>query len=316
MDPIRVAVVGLGPIGLAVSRLLATRSWAEVVGAVDIDPDLIGRDVGDLCGGEPRRVRVVRTLGEAGDGDVAVLCTSSRLSVTEPLIAGAVEAGWHVVSTCEELSYPWHHHPEIATRLDEAARAAGRVVLGTGINPGYVMDALALSLSAVLERVDSVEVVRIVDAAQRRSPLRAKVGEGITVDEFTRRAVEGTIGHVGLVESAAMVAAAFGWALDDVTETLEPVVGSDRTVLGIRHRAVATSGGVERARLHLDMFVGAEDPHDSITLTGPATVSQRIDGIHGDTATAAVTVNVIPALVALPAGLATMIDLVGPRLRP
>lgn len=316
MDQIRVAVVGLGPIGLAVYRLLATRSWADVTGAVDVDPDLVGRDAGELSGGEPTGVQVVRTLAEAGDGDVAVLCTSSRLAVAEPLITGALDAGRHVVSTCEELSYPWHHHPDAAARVDERARRAGRVALGTGINPGYAMDALALSLSAVMERVDTVEIVRIVDAAERRKPLRAKVGEGLTVDEFTNRAVEGTIGHVGLVESAAMVAAAFGWPLDEVTETLEPVVGSEGSVLGIRHRAVAASRGAARVHLRLDMYGGADDPHDSITLTGSSTVTQRIDGIHGDTATAAVTVNVIPALTRLPAGLATMIDLVGARLRP
>ena len=230
-----------------------------------------------------------------------------------------------MVSTCEELAYPWTHHPEAARRIDDAARAAGRVVIATGINPGFAMDALALCVSAVAQRIDQVDVHRVVDAATRRGPLQEKVGAGITVEAFAERKAAGRIGHVGLVESVALIAAGLAWPVDRIDETLEPVLAADpvRTdvvdvaagrVAGIRQIATGYEGDRLRIRLHLDMFVGAPEPGDRVTLEGQPRIETTIRGIHGDVATAAIVANAVGSVHRLQPGLRTALDLLPLRL--
>ena len=319
--PIRVVFVGLGPIGLATFRMVADRKWARIVGAVDVADEMLGRDAGVLAGIDAIGVPVVGLLEEALPADVVVLCTTSRAEGIEAPLIEILDNGASVVTTCEELSFPWFHHPEIATRIDSAARRGGQAVLGTGVNPGFAMDAAALFVSGACERVDSVDVLRVVDASTRRGPLQKKVGAGIDEQEFAARRAAGAIGHAGLVESAAMVAAAFGWSPDEITETLEPVLAIEPvvtdhaevaagSVAGIRQIARCVVRGEERVKLHLDMYVGAQDPGDTITLKGSPPTSTVIKGLHGDVTTAAITVNAIRALGALPPGLMTMLDTV------
>jgi 4-hydroxy-tetrahydrodipicolinate reductase len=326
-QPIRVAVVGLGSIGRAVYRTLAARQWVQIVAAVDVDPTLIGRDAGELAGADAGGVPVVASFGEAGTGgDVAIVCTGSRLEAVAPLLGEAVAAGWHVLSTCEELAFPWLRHREAAAAIDDAARAAGRCVLGTGVNPGFAMDAAVLHLSAVVDRVTAVEVERVVDVATRREALRSKVGLGISATEFAQRAAAGSIGHVGLAESAALVATAFSWPTVDLDESLEPVFADAEievagrrigpgAVLGIRQTATIREDGEPRVVLRLTMYGGAADPHDTVTLHGPSPITQRITGIDGDAATITVVVNTIPVMVTLPPGLVTVLDVAAVRAR-
>jgi 4-hydroxy-tetrahydrodipicolinate reductase len=320
----RTAHVGLGPIGLGVLRSIASRSWAQVVGGVDLRPELAGSDLGALAGTEPLGLKATAALGEVGppgSADVVVLCTSSGAQAVEAQVLDALAWGAAVVTTCEELAYPWRHHPDVARRIDEAAKAAGRNVIATGINPGFAMDALALCLTGVAERVEGVSVRRVVDAATRRGPLQHKVGAGISPDEFEARRQARRIGHVGLVESAALIADGLGWELDGIEETLDPVIANRRTdtdvvsveagcVAGIRQVAVARAGGREVVRLDLEMYVGASDPIDRIEITGSPPLSISSPGFPGDACTAAITANAARASAGLPRGLLTALDLV------
>jgi 4-hydroxy-tetrahydrodipicolinate reductase len=295
-----------------------------MVGAVDHDPNLQGRDVGELAGAGATGIRVVTALddvGPPGSFDVVVHCTGSHLDDVEPQILDALRHGAAVVSTCEELSYPWYHHPDAARRIDEAAKAARRPVLGTGINPGFSMDLLPLAVTGVSERVDHIGVRRVVDAAMRRGPLQHKVGAGISVDEFDDRRHTGRIGHVGLIESVAMLAAGVGWTLDGIEETLEPVVAkgpieTDFAILepgavaGIRQIAIGTSSKKEVIHLQLDMYVGAQEPGDVVTIRGVPEIRTSSSGFHGDVCTAAVVANAVAAMPRLRPGLLTVLDLV------
>jgi 4-hydroxy-tetrahydrodipicolinate reductase len=321
---IRTAHLGLGPIGLAVVRSVAARPWARVSSAVDVRPDLIGCDVGDLAGIGAVGVKVAGSLdasGPPGSADVVLHCTGSHLERETDRILAALAWGAGVVSSCEELAYPWFHHPTQARRIDDAAREAGRTVLATGINPGFAMDALALCMSAVSERVDRVEVHRVVDAATRRGPLQQKVGAGIEPAEFEARRAAGSIGHVGLVESVALIGAGLGWSLDAVEETLEPVLATATVatdvvsvrpgqVAGIRQVAVGRRAGEEVIRLHLDMYVGASDPGDHVVLVGSPTIRTDVSGLHGDVSTAAILANAAGSLGRLRPGLTTVLDLI------
>ncbi len=322
---IRVVQYGIGPIGASIVRLMRQKSSIEIVGAIDKDPAKAGRDLGEVIGA-PDAPWGVMVLADAAamlerPVDVVVHTTSSYLEKVMDQLLGCLSAGCCVVSTCEELAYPWRKHPGLSERLDAAAKEEGVALVGTGVNPGFVMDKLVLTLSAVSQRVDSARAVRVVDASKRRLPLQKKIGAGMTPEEFRAQVDAGVIKHHGLPESAAMIADGLGFSLDDISETIEPVIAEETVkteflevaageVAGVHQIARGTSGGKEKIYLELKMYVGAKEPADTVELKGEPNISLVIPGgTHGDVATAAVAVNAIPAILAAPAGLRTDRDL-------
>lgn len=318
-ETVEVAVMGMGPIGQEILRVLADRPWAEIVAAVDVDPELQGADAGELSGlDRPLGVEVTGAL--EGDCDVVAHATVSGLAPAADQVEPLLDRGISVVSTCEEMSCPLDEG--IAERLHHAAREGGATLLGTGINPGYLLDALPASLTVACQDVREIEATRIVDAAERREPLQRKVGAGLDLEEWAERKVEGRIRHVGLPESARLLAAAVGW--DDVQysdELIEPVraEGAVSTefleveagqAAGLRQLVTGSRNGREVLRLELQMYVGARHPRDSVTVRGTPPVKMVIEGgIHGDRGTAAVVVNMIPRTRSAPSGFRTMAEL-------
>jgi 4-hydroxy-tetrahydrodipicolinate reductase len=236
-------------------------------------------------------------------------------------LLAAMEVGSCVVSTCEELSYPYRTYPELAAQLDKSAKDNGVALVGTGVNPGFVMDKLVITLAGVSQRIEHAKAVRIVDASKRRQPLQRKIGAGLSVEEFRARVEEGTIKHVGLPESVAMVADALGLRVDQITETIEPKVASEFVqtefftvepgqAAGVHQIARGLSEGKELVYMELQMYVGAKDPADTVELTGHPNISLTIPGgSHGDIATASVAVNSIPSILEAPSGLRTAREL-------
>jgi 4-hydroxy-tetrahydrodipicolinate reductase len=281
------------------------------------DPACAGRDAGEVAGVGPCGVTVVAGAAEAfaAKPEVALVLTGSGVADVEPVIEAAAAQGVDVISTCEDLAYADLSAPELARRIDTRARAAGVTVVGTGVNPGFVMDRLPLTLAAVCVRVDRVHVTRIVDAAKRRGPLRAKVGAGLTVEEFHAGVAARQLGHRGFAESCALVGLGLGLVLDDIRTTIDPVV-ADRPgiapgrVAGLRQSAVGVRGGREIVRLDLEMSVGAPDPHDAVLIEGDPPLDVVIrGGTHGDRGTVGTTLSAIPAVVAAAPGLKTILDL-------
>jgi hypothetical protein len=322
---IRVVQYGVGPIGASIARLMRQKQALEVAGAIDKDPAKAGRDLGEVAGAgdAPWGVKVFADAESLLEKpvDVVIHSTSSYLRDVMDQLLACLEAGCCVVSTCEELAYPLRKHPELAAKLDKAAKDEGVALVGTGVNPGFVLDKLVLVLAAVSQRVDSARAVRIVDASKRRLPLQKKIGAGMTVDEFREKVAAGIIKHHGLPESVAMVADGLGLGVDDISETIEPVMASEAVkteflevaagqVAGVHQIARGKAGGVERIFAELKMYVGAKQSSDTIELTGEPNISLIIPGgTHGDIATAAVVVNAIPVILAAPAGLRTARDL-------
>ncbi len=312
---IRVLQVGLGPIGASIARQVGERAGFELVGGVDLDPAKAGRDLG---------VEVSADLGvalAATRPEIAVVSTSSALEKVEATILACLAAGVAVVSTTEELSFPWRERPEPAARIDAAARAAGLAVLGTGVNPGFAMDALPLALSAVCERVDGVIVRRIQDASKRRLPFQRKIGAGLIVEEFRARVAAGGVRHVGLAESIGMLASAFGWNLDSITDEIGPKIATEQVASadllvapgecsGVVQLGLGMERGVERIRLEFEAYLGAPESYDEVEIAGSPNLKSRVEGgIPGDLATASIVVNAIPRVLAAPPGLITMRDL-------
>jgi 4-hydroxy-tetrahydrodipicolinate reductase len=247
--------------------------------------------------------------------DVAVVCTTSRIADLRLTVGTAFERGLDVVSTCEPLAGPAGDDMDAAA-LDVLARRWQRRVLGVGVNPGFVMDALPLMLAAAQTTVRSVRVQRVVDASTRRPQLGAKVGAGLTRDEFAAAARRGDLGHVGLSASARLIAAGLDWAIDDVRETLRPVVGADGRCTGAHQRLRARENGALRIELDLTIAVGAHPSGDTITLDGePSLRWATRPATAGEEATAALAVNAALAVGGLPPGLRTMVDLVPLRYR-
>ncbi len=324
MDSLRVIQYGLGPIGCAMARHVASRMGLELVGGVDIDPAKVGKDMGEVIGlGNRLGFPVAATLADIDPQtrvDVALHTTNSYFPQFEEQIIALLEAGVDVVSTSEELSFPWLAHPEHAERIDAAAKAAGKSVLGTGVNPGYLMDSLPLSLTAICQRVDRIKVTRHMNASLRRGPFQLKIGAGMTVKEFEERMAAGRMGHVGLPESMGMIFDTLGRKLDRYEAHVEPLV-ADRPintehvrvepgqVRGLKQVAHGYTDSVEFVTLAFIAGLEEETNEDTIEIEGAPDLKVTLAGTHGDLATVAIAVNAIRRVQQAPPGLLTMRDL-------
>ena len=328
---IRVVVFGCGVMGRKIARALLDKKSFKIAGAVDINPEIVGKDVGTLVDAPGLGVAVqtdaaLKTL----DADAVVLTTTSHLPDVAAQIGRCVEVGFDVVSTCEQLSYPWKRHPGVAAELDKLAKSRGVTVVGTGINPGFLMDTLPLILSAPCLRVDAVRVRRLQDSARRRIPFQTKIGTNLAPDEWRRKISDGSItGHVGLLESIYAIAAGLGWKLDEANESApEPILAERETpsglgsvragrAIGLRSTAVGRKGGRSVIELEFVAHAGLKDERDEISIEGDPPIRQVIaGGVPGDAGTVAVTVNTIPRAIEAPPGLKTMMDLAIPRWTP
>lgn len=332
MPAIRVLHFGLGPIGAAIVKQIVRRPGFKIVGAVDIDPAKVGHDLADVVG-LPRRLNV-RVQADAAKAlkaakpHIVIHCTSSSLAAVMPQIEAAMKARVPVVSTTEELAYPARTHARLAKRIDTLARKARVAVLGTGVNPGFAMDALAIMLTAACERVDRVVVNRVQDARIRRLPFQQKIGAGLTIEQFRRKVRDGLVRHVGFTESIAMIGDALGWRLDRITDEIGPrladqAVTSDLLavepghVCGIIQDGVGYQKGTAVIHLHLEAYLGAPETYDSIDIEGSPPLSMKFHGgVHGDIATASIVINSIPKVLAANPGLRTMRDLALPSYFP
>lgn len=322
-DRIRVAHYGLGCIGLEAAKIAVRNQRLEVVGGVDISAEKAGKDLGELIGSEkPLGIRVSSKPQEVFSRrpDIVVHSTGSRLSDVAAQIEGIVSRGINVVSSAEELLFPVGKNRQIADKLDTLAKENDVSILGTGVNPGFVLDSLPAFLTAVCAGVRSIVARRIVDASTRREPLQRKIGAGLSVEEFRRRVDEGRLGHLGLVESVALLADCLGRELDNLLERIDPVISDgnittdyvdvrEGQVAGIKHTAKGFWKGERVISLELQMFVGAPEPHDYIRIDAEPPLEVRIEnGAAGDPATAAILINAIPKVVSAPAGYLTMKD--------
>lgn len=323
--PTTVVQFGLGAIGAALVRHVAALADFELVGAVDNDPRKVGQDVGRLVGSPgPLGIPVesdARATLQRTRPDVVLHATGSRLSQVDDQLELIVQSGASVVSTCEELVFPFATQPELAGRLDGAARASNVSIVGSGVNPGFVMDLLPVTLAMVCQSIEEIHVVRVVDTARRRVQLQSKTGVSLSPQAFVERAAAGLVGHVGLRESALLLARGLGWSLDEVTESLEPIVAERPArsaafeiqpgqVAGLRQRVTGSVSGRERLVLDLRMELQAGDPRDEIRITGRPSIDLRIaDGVSGDLATVAAVVSCARRIGAAPRGLISVLDL-------
>ncbi len=319
----RVLQFGCGPIGCSIIRLALQKKDLEIVGAIALEN--VGRDLGEVAElGKKLEIVISDDAGvtlNAAKPDVVLHATGSSLEKVYHQLETIIISGSNIVSTCEELSYPHRAEPTIAEKIDNLAKDYGVTVLGTGVNPGFLMDVWPLFMTGVCQNVKEIKVVRVQDASSRRIPFQKKIGAGRTIEEFNKLVKAGTLRHVGLAESIAMIAAGLGWELDDITETIEPVILEDEVssnfvtvkpgqAAGVRQISYGRKGSQNLVTLDFQAYVGAEESYDAVYITGTPNMEVIIKGgTHGDIATAAIVVNAIPRVMEAPPGLITMKDL-------
>ncbi len=333
MAKIKVVCYGIGVIGKKVARLMLEKDWIQIVGAVDISPDLIGKDLGDeLNLNKNLNVMISDSLNQIvkdDKPDIVVHTTSSHFKGVFNQLRELVNLGLNVVSTCEELSYPFKRNPKLADKLHRLAQEKNVTVLGTGINPGFLMDFFPIILTSPCETVERITVSRQINALNRRIPFQKKIGSGLSKEEFKELISSGKItGHVGLSESIYMVADALNWALDEIEiSEVEPVIAKKMIrsegfevnlgeVCGVTQKAIGIQNNNERVVLDFKAYLGADNEFDMIEIKGKPNITQKIiPCINGDIGTISVVVNSINRVITAPPGLITMKDLPPPNYK-
>jgi 4-hydroxy-tetrahydrodipicolinate reductase len=303
-----------------------TKKSFRVVGAIDIDKAKVGRDLGEVAGlGRNVGIKVSDNPSKVfrdTKAELVVLSTSSFLPTIKGQLEQITKDKLDIVSTCEELAYPFRKYPKESRALDKLAKKYKTTMLGTGVNPGFLMDTLVLTSSGVCQHVDSIIARRIQDASNRRIPFQQKIGVGLTPDEFNRNVASGKFGHIGLLESAAMVAETLGWRLKDIRQKVEPIIADGQVssdyitvklgeVKGLSQTASAINdNGREVVKFEFQASLKPAEAFDQVVINGSPAVDLVIrGGVQGDLATAAIIANMIPKVAAAKPGLVTMADL-------
>jgi 4-hydroxy-tetrahydrodipicolinate reductase len=332
LRPVRVVSYGIGVIGRRLANYLLDKIGIEIVGAIDINPAIVGKDLGEVLG----RDKIGVLISDDVDGvlselklDIVCHTTLSYLKQTYDQFAQILSHGLNCVSTCEELSYPsaTKEGSEYAERLDKLAKKNGVTLLGTGINPGFLMDTLPIVLTGVCKSVDDIYITRQMDAATRRIPFQKKIGAGQTLEEFEAKIKTHEItGHVGLEQSIQMIADAVGWELNEIkvdpvgSVILDHDVASDAIKVprgynaGSKQKAYGMKDGKALITMDFRAYIGAPEEFDSVTINGEPPINEKTSPcVHGDFGTIAITTNMIPQVINASPGLVTMKDLPPPH---
>jgi len=318
--------IGFGPLGIQVATFITQKSTVKTVAVVDVNTDLAGKSLNDISSELSKDVFVYPSLKEAMEKlkckpDIAIITTVSSLNKLIPQVEEVAQYGISIISTCEELSYPWELQPQLSQKLDNICKKNKIACLGTGVNPGFLMDYLPSVLGSVCKNIEQVIVERIQDATTRRIPFQQKIGAGLSLEAFKEKEKSGTLRHVGLQESVYLLANSIGLILDKVTESLEPVVSdievSSKTIIvkaghsrGVEQIAHGYVNGICKIKMHFKAAIGEERSYDKITIIGTPSFSSEIEGgINGDIATCAIAINSINSVLKAPPGLLTMADI-------
>jgi 2,4-diaminopentanoate dehydrogenase len=330
MQTIKIAQFGMGPIGIESLKLAATKPWVQIVGAVDIDPAKVGKSVKELAGidkaGESKVYSSFEELWQKEQPQVVLHTAGSKAAASIEQITPMARRGVSVVSSCEELLYPYLRAEKETKELEQVCRENGARIVGTGVNPGFVLDLLPVCLTGVCRSVRGIYGERVVNASTRRGPLQKKIGSGMDPEEFRELFRQGKAGHAGFQESLALIGHCMNWKFDETSETCEPMI-ADHDIktnffevkkgltCGLHQRAIGKIGGKTLVELDLKMYLDAKDPHDLVRIDGDPPVEALLKGgVAGDSATVAALINAVPRVLRARPGVLLMTDLPVPAV--
>lgn len=336
MENVKVALWGFGAMGSGMAKMLLTKKGVDIVGVCDMHPERVGKSIFDILGvkkGNRKDVIINDKIEEVlteKSCDICLCATDSFTKNAFPKLKFALEKKINVISTAEEMSYPKAQNPELAEELNKIAKENGVTILGTGINPGLIMDLLVVCLTGCMTNVEHVEAKRVNSLSPFGPAVMEEQGVGLKVDVFNKLVEDGTLaGHVGFAESVNMIADAIGWKVDKFQQQMAPIVTSiDRKspygfaaagdVAGVN----MTGQGYVDGEAKIDMIhpqqiepeMEGTSTGDYITIKGTPEVNMCIKPeVEGGLGTIAMVVNMIPHVINAKPGLKTMIDLPVPR---
>ncbi|MGB9679371.1 MAG: 2,4-diaminopentanoate dehydrogenase [Thermoanaerobacteraceae bacterium] len=333
MENIKIISWGLGAMGSGIAKVVMSKKGMELVGAIDLDPNKVGKDINEILGTNYKPVIISSNHEEVikkGVADVVIIATSSFTEKVFPLIKFAVSQGINVITTAEEMSYPAAQHKDLAAEIDRIAKENNVTVLGTGINPGFVLDYLVIALTGVCTEVDSIKAARINDLSPFGKAVMDEQGVGLMPEEFNEGVKKGTVaGHIGFPESINMICDALGWKLSSVEETREPIISNterETEYVKVKPGYVAGCKQIGYGKVDDQLKIYLEHPQqvlplkenietgDYIEIKGNPDIKLTIKPeIPGGIGTIAICVNMIPHVINAEPGLATMLDLPVPR---
>ncbi|MFA9423486.1 MAG: 2,4-diaminopentanoate dehydrogenase [Sedimentibacter sp.] len=334
MQNVKVIIWGLGAMGSGMAKMLLNKKGVDIVGAVGRGNklgksmyELIGVEKGDrpeVFVGTPEEVITEKSA------DVVLCCTDSYTKVAFDRLKFVLEKKINVVSSAEEMAYPKAQQPELASQLDEIAKANGVSILGTGINPGLIMDLLVVIMTGCCESVDHIVSRRVNSLSPFGPTVMTEQGIGITVDEFKKGVETGHLaGHVGFKESINMISDAIGWKVEKVTTSMEPIVTDvDRKSPYGFAKAGNVAGVAMKGYGYIDGDLKIEMDHpqqiepeqvgvntgDYVIIKGTPNINMvNSPEVPGGIGTIAMCVNMIPQIINAKPGLQSMITLPVPR---
>ncbi len=335
MDRIKVIIWGFGAMGRGMAKMLLMKKGVEIVGICDLNPGIVGRNFTDVLEVVSDHPKVfisdqIDLLLEHQQADIVLLCTDSFVKGAFDKIKKVVTHKINVISTAEEMAYPMASEPELAKQIDHLAKAFGVTVLGTGINPGFIMDLLVVALTGTMVDVKHIEAKRVNSLSPFGPTVMHEQGVGITLDEYHHRVAEGELaGHVGFKESVSMISDALGVKLDDFTQQMEPIITTIYRKSPYGEAEAGHLAGINMTGQGLvngDVFINMIHPQqiepelegtqtgDYINLKGTPNIHMAITPeVNGGIGTIAMCVNMIPHVLNAKPGLKTMIDLPVPR---
>jgi hypothetical protein len=336
MENIKVVIWGFGAMGKGMADMLVTKKGVTITGICDLHPDMIGNSAFKFMeskqGTHPEVLvsNDIESLLDRNNCDVVLLATDSYTKKAFPKMKMILEKGINVISTAEEMAYPKAQEPELAEQLNNIARENNVTVLGTGINPGFIMDLLVVALTGVMSDVTHIEANRVNSLSPFGPAVMEEQGVGITVDEFNHGVETDTLaGHVGFSESILMIADAIGVKLDKFEQQMKPIVTNIDRKSKYGEALKGNVAGVNmtgQGIIDNKVFINMKHPQqiepemegthtgDYITIKGTPDVNMAITPeIDGGIGTIAMCVNMIPHVLNSKPGLKTMIDLPVPR---
>jgi 2,4-diaminopentanoate dehydrogenase len=331
-DTIAVGLYGVGEMGAAIARLLSAKPAARIVAAADVDPAKVGRELCSVAGVDAPGVRVVEPGPDAFVAADAVMHATTAYAAEAAVQLGPVlQAGKDVVSIAQELVFPLAQAQPAADRLHVDAMAGGATFLAAGVNPGFVMDLVPTVCALACGRIEHVEVRRTVDFSPYGPDEMLHIGAGLSEVEFARRAARDEVGHIGLMESAACLDESLALGADELRQSKHPIIATRacRTahatiepdhVRGFRQEVIGRRAGNEVLRLEMHALLDPDAEEratlgDVTVLRGEPSVEVHLErdvAQRGNLATAAVAVNLIPAVRAATPGFKRVVDLLPP----
>ena len=320
---INVLQIGFGPLGIQIAKFIAQKQTVQTVAIIDVNPEIIDKSAHDINDELSKSTYIFGSIQKAINildtkPDVAIITTVSSLEKLIPQVEEVAKYGIPVISTCEELSYPWTLQPKLSNKLDAICKKYNIACLGTGVNPGFLMDYLPSVFTSISKEIESVTIERVQDATPRRIPFQKKIGAGLSLEAFKAKEATGTLRHVGLQESVYLLANSIGLKLDKVTESLDPVIAASNIAShaisvkkgdarGVEQIAHGYVDGVCKIKMHFKAAIGEPRSFDKVSIIGEPNFSSEIDGgVNGDIATCAIAINSINSVLKAPIGLQTM----------